>query len=209
MANHTTQFQAWWEYTSSQRPSCNITGADFPIPLQTPPSPAPITQQGLTHQANGVSFTMLIPAPPSTLAEHVEEATPSPEQTPAVTDEAPTFTNLDRPVSQPYGSYGAGFVINPSTGETRLRARAEIFGDAPSSGHSSGTPESQHTRHWSTDMAALQSRTERLQERVKRGLKSMHDSVGRKMRQVRIAEQITFQRMGSVRRRGVNSKLFS
>jgi hypothetical protein len=58
-------------------------------------------------------------------------------------------------------------------------------------------------------MAALQSRTERLQERVKRGLKSMHDSVGRKMRQVRIAEQITFQRMGSVRRRGVNSKLFS
>ncbi|KAF3050509.1 hypothetical protein E8E11_007977 [Didymella keratinophila] len=212
MANHTTQFQAWWEYTSSQRASYGISGADLPISVHTPPPDAPDGPEGPTYEVNGVKFTMLTPSPPPTPEDNVEEATPSPEQNAILPDQVPTFTNLDRPVMLSSSSYGAGFVINPSTEGTRLRARAEIFGGTPSppSGHSSGTPESQAARHWPSELAALQSRTERLQERVKNGLKKVQDSVGRKLRKARVAEQLVFQRLGSVRRRGVKrTKLYT
>lgn len=132
---------------------------------------------------------MLAPSPP-TPDDHDEEATSSPEESPTVPDEVLRFTNLDKPVLHPYGSYGTDFVIEPSTEGTRLRTKAEILGDAPSpsSDNPSTSPESPHVRHWSEDLAALQSRTELLTTRVKNVLKEVQDSVGRRARTVRIAE---------------------
>lgn len=152
---------------------------------------------------------MLTPSFPCTPDNDIEVATTNHEESPITPDEVPTFTNRDRPVLQPYGSYGARFVIEPSTEESRLRARAAIFGDAssPSSDDLSGTPESQQAEHWSGEMAALQSQTERLKLGVKRGLKKVQDSAERRVRKVKIAEQIVFQIMGSVRRRGAKSEL--
>ena len=151
---------------------------------------------------------MLTPSPPPTPEDIVEEVPASIDESPIGADEMPTFTSPDRPSPQPYGSYGTRFNIEPSTELTRVHARAEIFGDAelPLSGHPSGTPESQHAIHWVSDVAALQSRAERLQERVKNELKKVQDSIGKKARKLRVAEEIVFQRMGSVRRRGVKRK---
>ncbi|KAJ4405632.1 hypothetical protein N0V91_005151 [Didymella pomorum] len=151
---------------------------------------------------------MLTPSPPPTPEDIIEEVPATIEESSIRPDEVSTFTNPGRPVPQPYGFYGAPFDMEPSTELTHVRARAEIFGDAasPSSGDRSGTQESQDARHWTSDVAALQSRTERLQERVKHGLKKVQDSIGQKARKVRVAEQIVFQRMGSVTRRGVERK---
>lgn len=189
----------------------DIFGANLPIPDHTPPPDAPVGPEGPIHEVNGATSTMLTPSPPPTPEDIIEEVPATIEESSIRPDEVSTFTNPGRPVPQPYGFYGARFDMEPSTELTHVRARAEIFGDAasPSSGDRSGTQESQDARHWTSDVAALQSRTERLQERVKHGLKKVQDSIGQKARKVRVAEQIVFQRMGSVTRRGVERKLVS
>lgn len=130
----------------------------------------------------------------------------TPSLTPSPDDNVESATSgVDEVPSNPVelSAAPAFDAIEPSTERTCLQARMQIFGDRPSGPSSEEAFQAQAP---SSSMVVLQDRRERLQRKAKKELKQAYEKVVMKVKKVRVAEQIAFQRMVSVKRRSVNSE---
>jgi hypothetical protein len=207
MEPYTTPSTPWWERPSGRHPSYNASGANLPIPVHTP-SPSSPANPRATCKTNGTNITVLTPSIPASANEFIRGSATHTitSASPLRSDTTPTFTNHTRSALRPYGSYGEGFTIEPSTEETRLHTWGKIFGDVPSGSGSSGSLETRNTELCSGERATLQSRYEQFGHRVKRGLTKVRDSAVKRVKRGRVVEHIVLQRMKSVRQRSVKSR---
>ena len=118
-------------------------------------------------------------------------------------DAIPTFTKLDdqdlRNGERVREAYGAGFVIEESTGGMRIQARAVIFDDVPSS----EITESESVSEDFSDKIIYEPGRKGLRGRIARKLRDTKEKLERKVEKV---EHIVLRRNYGRVKRGVSSK---
>lgn len=171
----------WWERPLGQHPSYTTSGAKLPIPVNTPPPSSPASPKNDSEDSHrstcvidGAEFTILTSSPPPSPEDNVEDAASSARESESAIepDVAPIFTNQDavtRPKLRPYKPYGEGYVIEPTTEETRRQARAAIFDDVvASSSNPSSSEASIQSQSWSSKIAARPEKGERLRKKIRK-----------------------------------------